>query len=139
MSPWALSQPPEAHNVLAAQEARLTSGVDNFSTPIDFKERFSGFAPAVLLATARPAGSVLVPGTLAYWRFDAGGASGTPVTASQPIPDLSGHGNDLTTLVTVPGSPADVLTWSDDYAPGQPGHGSLYFAGGQNNPLIGAY
>jgi hypothetical protein len=139
LSPWALSQPPQTHNWLAAQEARLTTGVDNFSIPIDFQERFSGFAPAVLTAADRPASSVLVPGTLAYWRFDDGGANGTPVTASQPIRDLSGHGNDLAVLVTVPGSPADVLTWSDDYAPGQPGHGSLYFTGGQNNPLVGAY
>jgi Concanavalin A-like lectin/glucanases superfamily len=139
LSPWALSQPAEAHNVLAAQEARLTTAVDNFTIPIDFKQRFSGFAPASLLAATRPASSAVIPGTLAYWRFDAGGANGTPVTASQTIPDLSGHGNDLNTLVTVPGSPADVLTWSDDYAPGQPGHGSLYFTGGQNNPLIGAY
>jgi len=139
LSPWALSQPPEAHNVLAAQEARLTTAVDNFTIPVDFKQRFSGFAAASLLAAASPASSAVIPGTLAYWRFDAGGANGTPVTAGQTIPDLSGHGNDLTTLVTVPGSPADVLTWSDDYAPGQPGHGSLYFAGGQNNPLIGAY
>jgi hypothetical protein len=138
LSPWALSQPPEAHNVLAAQEARLTTAVDNFAVPVDFRERFSGFAPATLLAAVRPSSPAVIPGTLAYWRFDNGGANGTPVTSGQTIPDLSGHGNDLTTLVTVPGSPADTLTWSDQYAPGQPGHGSLYFAGGQN-PLQGAY
>jgi hypothetical protein len=138
LSPWALSQPPEAHNVLAAQEARLTTAVDNFSVPINFEQRFSGFTPAVLASAAVPARSELVPGTLAYWRFDNGGANGTPFTASQTVPDLSGHGNDLT-LVTVPGSPADVLTWSDEYAPCQPGHGSLYFTGGQYTQLIGAY
>ena len=138
LSPWALSLPGEEHNTLAAQEAALTTGVDLFSVQIDFNDRFSGFAPAVTTA-ARPASSVVIPGTLAYWRFDNGGANGTPFTASQTVPDLSGHGNDLNTLVTVPRSPADVLTWSDDYAADQPGHGSLYFTGGQNNPLVGAY
>jgi hypothetical protein len=137
LSPWALGLPAQAHNVLAAQEARLSTAVDNFSVQLDFQQRFSGFAPAVLLA-ARPANSVVIAGTLAYWRFDEGGANGTAVTAGQTIRDLSGNGNDLTTLVTVPGSPSDILTWSDEYAPGQPGHGSLYFAGGQN-PLQGAY
>ena len=81
---------------------------------------------------------MLIPGTLAYWRFDAGGADGTPFTSSQTIRDLSGHGNDLNTLVTVPGSASSALTWSNEYHPDQPGHGSLYFDGGQN-PLHGAY
>ena len=62
----------------------------------------------------------------------------TPVAASQKIADLSGYGNDLTTLVTVPGSASNALTWSDEQAPHQPGRGSLYFDGGQN-PLQGAY
>jgi len=142
LSPWALSLPAEQHNVLAAQEARLTTSVDQFSVPIDFGDRLSGFATATLTAAvtaraAKPASDVAIPGTLAYWRFDSG-ANGTPFTASQTIPDLSGHGNDLTTLVTVPGSPANVLTWSDEHHPDQPGHGSLYFDGAQN-PLIGAY
>jgi hypothetical protein len=137
LSPWILAQPEEERNYLAAQEARLTTEVDYFSMAIDFDQRFAGFAPA----PARPARSpqqVLVPGTLAYWRFDAGGANGTAVTSSQAIKDLSGHGNDLTTLTTVPGSAGNVLTWSGDYHPDQPGHGSLYFDGGQN-PLHGAY
>jgi Concanavalin A-like lectin/glucanases superfamily/Calcineurin-like phosphoesterase len=137
ISPWALSRPPEQHNVLAAQEARLTTPVDHFSVPIDFEGRFSGFAP-VAARSRRPARKMVIPGTLAYWRFDAGGANGTPFTASQTIADLSGHGNDLTTLVTVPGSASNALTWSDGYHPDQPGHGSLYFNGGQN-PLHGAY
>jgi len=137
VSPWILSQPPERRNVLAAQEARLTTAVDYFSMQIDFEQRFAGFAPAPT-RPSRPASKELVPGTLAYWRFDAGGADGTAVAASQTIRDLSGHGNDLSTLVTVPGSASDVLTWSDEYHPDQPGHGSLYFDGGQN-PLRGAY
>jgi len=40
--------------------------------------------------------------------------------------------------VAVLGSAADVLTWSDDHHPDQPGHASLRFVGGKN-PLHGAY
>ena len=126
----------------------LTTGVDRFSVPLDFERRLAAPAPAIGLATttalvkparpARPARSVVIPGTLAYWRFDDGGADGTPVAAGTTIRDLSGHGNHLSTLVTVPGSPSDVLTWSAEHAPNQPGHGSLYFDGAQN-PLVGAY
>jgi Concanavalin A-like lectin/glucanases superfamily len=147
LSPWALAQ-PEERNVLAAQEARLTTTVDRFAVPIDFETRLPVPAKTIGLGaagarakTARPPSSVLVPGTLAYWRFDNGGANGTPVTPGTTIPDLSGNGNDLSNLVTVPNSPPNVLTWSSDYAPSQPGHGSLYFNGAQNGeyPLQGAY
>jgi hypothetical protein len=137
ISPWILSQRPERRNVLAAQESRLTTAVDYFSVQVDFEQRFSGFDP-IPTRPARPAKDVLIPGTLAYWRFDDGGANGTPVTSGQTIKDLSGHGNDLTTLVTVPDSPSDSLTWSDQYHPDQPGHGSLYFDG-SGSPVSGAY
>ena len=137
ISPWALAEKPEKRNVLAAQEAALTTPVDYFSIPIDFEERFAGFAP-VPGRPSRPAKQMVIPGTLAYWRFDAGHPNASPVTASQPVPDQSGHGNDLSTLVTVPGSASTALTWSNEYHPDQPGHGSLYFDGGQN-PLHGAY
>jgi hypothetical protein len=134
LSPWALAQ---QQNALAAQEARLTTTVDRFSVPVDFESRFSSFIPPVV-RPPRPARTELIPGTLAYWRFDNGGADGSPVTASQTIKDLSGHGNDLSVLNIVPGSAGDALTWSSDFHPNQPGHGSLYFQGGQN-PLHGAY
>jgi hypothetical protein len=134
LSPWALAQ---NHNVLAAQEATLTTTVDRFSVPIDFQSRFSSFIPP-LVRSPRPANTEVIPGTLAYWRFDAGGADGTPFTGSQTVRDLSGHGNDLSVLNVVPGSAADALTWSSDFHPNQPGHGSLYFQGGQN-PLHGTY
>ena len=137
LSPWILAQPPQDRNVLAAQEATLTTATDCFTVPIDFGRRFSGFAPA-LARPPRRGGGVVIPGTLAYWRFDAGGANGSAFTSGQTIPDLSGHGNDLTTLVTVGGTGAKLLTWSDEHHPDQPGHGSLYFDGGQN-PLRGAY
>jgi hypothetical protein len=134
LSPWALAQ---ENNVLATQESRLTTAVDRFAVPLNFEDRFSSFVTTAAI-TSLPASSVLVPGTLAYWRFDQGGANGTPVLPGQTIRDLSGHGNDLNTLVTVPGSADTALTWSTNHAPGQPGHGSLYFDGGQN-PLHGAY
>src|SRR3984885_2597595 len=70
LSPWAQAQ---RNNVLAAQEAKLTTGVDRFAVPVDFESRFSSFVTTAAV-TAKPARNVLVPGTLAYWRFDNGGA-----------------------------------------------------------------
>ena len=134
LSPWALAQ---NNNVLAAQEATLTTTVDRFCVPIDFESRFSSFIPP-LVRSPRPANTELVPGTLAYWRFDAGGANGTSFTASQSVKDLSGHGNDLSALNVVRGSAGNALTWSNEFHPNQPGHGSLFFQGGQS-PLKGAY
>jgi hypothetical protein len=136
IAPWILAQDPRKRSPLAAQQAKLTTAVDYFSVPVDFTQRFARFNP-VPVRPGRPAGKMVVPGTLAYWRFDAGGASGSPVTAGQTIRDLSGHGNDLT-LLAIPGSAADALTWSGDYHPDQPGQASLRFAGGKN-PLHGAY
>jgi hypothetical protein len=60
-----------------------------------------------------------VQGTLAYWRFDGQGAPGTALTEGRRIRDLSGKGNDLT-VVSVPGSAADALTWSADHHPTSP-------------------
>jgi hypothetical protein len=136
VSPWILEKDPAKRNRMEVLESRLTTSVDRFSTPFDFEQRFSGFIP-VPVRPARPAGKVLVPGTLAYWRFDNVGANGSSVTSSQKVRDLSGHGNDLT-LQSVAGTAPDALTWTDDHHPDQPGHASLRFAGGKN-PLHGAY
>jgi Calcineurin-like phosphoesterase len=138
IAPYFLEQPAEERNLLAAQLAELTTTVDRFSVPIDFAQRFSRFDP-VPVRPARPAKEMLVPGTLAYWRFDAGGTGGSSFTSAQTVRDLSGHGNDLSVLVTVPGSPANSLTWSNEFHPDQPGHGSLYFDGQQSPSLVGAY
>ena len=138
-SPWLLEQEQQG-NVLAALYAEQTTAVDLFSVAVDFEQRFAGFAPSTP-RPARPARQVIIPGTLAYWRFDQGGADGTPVTSVTSgaiVRDLSGHGNDLTTLVTVPGGATIPLTWSSDHHPDQPGHASLYFSG-DDNPLSGAY
>ncbi|MEY9964204.1 hypothetical protein ABIA33_002246 [Streptacidiphilus sp. MAP12-16] len=137
-SPWIrqLAADQLSANELASQELELTTSVDYFSVPIDFARRFEGFAPTPV-RSPRPARQMLVPGTVAYWRFDSGNADGSAVTASQNIKDLSGRGNDLA-LQLAPGTPDGTLTWSTDYHPDQPGHGSLRFAG-QGNPLKGAY
>jgi hypothetical protein len=136
IAPYFLAQEPEKRSPLAAQHLRLTTPVDRFSMPIDFAQRFSSFLP-LPVRPARPTTKIVVPGTLAYWRFDDGGVSGRPVTPGQLVRDRSGRGNDLT-VTAVAGSPADALTWSGDHHPDQPGHGSLRFAGGKI-PLRGAY
>jgi hypothetical protein len=136
INPWILAQDPESRSELAAEHGRITGPVDNFSMPIDFEKRFAGFAP-VPARPARPAAKELVKGTLAYWRFDGQGAPGASLSAGQTVRDLSGKGNDLT-VVTVPGTASDALTWSADHHPDQPGHASLKFVGGRN-PVHGSY
>ncbi|MEU5596726.1 LamG-like jellyroll fold domain-containing protein [Streptomyces sp. NPDC020298] len=130
VSPWILGRAAKGLNELEREEIELSGDADRFSVEIDFEKRFSGFAP-VPARPARPASKVLVPGTVAYWRFD-GHDDGTAVTGT--VRDLSGRGNDLT-LVTVGGG---ALAWSSDHHPDQPGHGSLEFRG-YKSPLKGAY
>ncbi|KJK39219.1 Tat pathway signal sequence domain protein [Streptomyces variegatus] len=128
VSPWILGRARKGINELERQEMELSGDADRFSVAIDFEQRFSGFAP-VPARPARPASKLLVPGTMAYWRFDkpADGTVGT-------VRDLSGRGNDLSP-VTVGGG---TLGWSADHHPDQPGHGSLEFQG-FTSPLKGAY
>ncbi|MFJ2609095.1 LamG-like jellyroll fold domain-containing protein [Streptomyces sp. NPDC087425] len=130
VSPWILGRAAKGLNELERQEIELSGDADRFSVGIDFADRFSGFAP-VPARPSRPAAKLLVPGTVAYWRFD-GHTDRTAVTGT--VRDLSGRGNDLD-LVTV--GDAD-LTWSSDHHPDQPGHGSVEFHGFKS-PLKGAY
>ncbi|GHI03087.1 Tat pathway signal sequence domain protein [Streptomyces cellostaticus] len=130
VSPWILGRAAKGINELERQEIELSGDTDRFSVGIDFAARFSGFDP-VPVRPARPASRMLVPGTVAYWRFDGHG-DGTAVSGT--VRDLSGRGNDLT-LVTVGGG---TLNWSADHHPDQPGHGSLEFQG-FTSPLKGAY
>ncbi|MBT2416538.1 metallophosphoesterase [Streptomyces sp. ISL-22] len=125
VSPWILGRAAKGLNELERQEIELSGDADRFTVEIDFADRFSGFDP-VPARPARPASRMLVPGTVAYWRFDK------PVEGT--VRDLSGRGNDLT-LVTVGGGK---LGWSADHHPDQPGHGSLEFQG-HKSPLKGAY
>ncbi|OIJ85558.1 Tat pathway signal sequence domain protein [Streptomyces sp. MUSC 14] len=125
VSPWILGRAAEGLNALERQELELSGDADRFSVDIDFAARFAGFAP-VPARPARPASTMLIPGTAAYWRFESA-VSGT-------VRDLSGRGNDLT-VVPVGGG---TLGWSADHHPDQPGHGSLEFQG-YKSPLKGAY
>ncbi|MFE2428711.1 LamG-like jellyroll fold domain-containing protein [Streptomyces sp. NPDC059373] len=139
ISPWILGRTGsrDGLNELEAQEIELTGPQDRFSLDIDFGQRFSGFAP-VPARPARPAARLLIPGTVAYWRFDgAAHQDGSAAADDLRVPDLTGRGNDLT-RVTVPGTPAGALTWSAEHHPDQPGHGSIVFAG-DKSPLHGAY
>jgi hypothetical protein len=120
---------------LQRQEVERTGDVDYFSLEIDFDRRFAGFAP-VPVPPARPVKQELVPGTVAYWRFE-GGQDGKPVPDGTPIRDLSGSGNDLV-RATMPGSAANALTYSARFSPRQPSRASLNFDGGKN-PAHGAY
>ncbi|MGN9757598.1 LamG-like jellyroll fold domain-containing protein [Streptomyces sp. SD31] len=126
VSPWILGRAAKGLNELERQEIELSGDADRFSVGIDFADRFSGFDP-VPARPARPASRMLIPGTVAYWRFEQ------PVEGTT-VRDLSGRGNDLT-LVTVGGGK---LGWSADHHPDQPGHGSLEFQGFKS-PLKGAY
>ncbi len=126
VSPWILGRAAKGLNELERQEIELSGDADRFSVEIDFADRFSGFAP-VPARPARPVSRLLVPGTVAYWRFEKPVEGGT-------VRDLSGRGNDLS-LVTVGGGE---LGWSADHHPHQPGHGSLEFQGFKS-PLKGAY
>ncbi|MGW0836445.1 LamG-like jellyroll fold domain-containing protein [Streptomyces prunicolor] len=130
VSPWILGRAAKGLNELERQEIELSGDADRFTVDIDFATRFSGFAPVPARAS-RPVSKLLVPGTVAYWRFD-GQSDGTAVSGT--VRDQSGRGNDLT-LVTVGGS---TLNWSSDHHPDQPGHGSLEFTG-YKSPLKGAY
>jgi hypothetical protein len=130
VSPWVLGRAAEGLNELERQESELSGDADRFTVEIDFEKRFAGFAPVPARAS-RPVSKMLVPGTVAYWRFD-GRQDGGKVGGT--VPDRSGRGNDLT-VVSVGGG---TLTWSADHHPDQPGHGSLEFDGGKP-PLKGAY
>ncbi|MDQ0906304.1 hypothetical protein QFZ22_002289 [Streptomyces canus] len=125
VSPWILGRASRGLNELERQEIELSGDADRFSVDIDFASRFAGFDPVPGRA-ARPAATMLVPGTAAYWRFESA-VSGT-------VRDLSGRGNDLTVVSVGGGS----LGWSADHHPDQPGHGSLEFQG-YKSPLKGAY
>lgn len=125
LAPWILGQDPARRSELAEGELELTDDTNRFSIPIDFAERFAGFAPVPVRA-ARPASQLVIPGTAAYWRFDG------PVTDT--VVDHSGKGNHLTRRQLA----GDAPTASAEYHPDQPGHASWLFAGGKN-PARGGY
>ena len=125
ISPWIMGQDPAKRNELEELEIELTDDVNRFSMPIDFDQRFAGFAP-VPVRPARPASQLLIPGTAAYWRFDG------PVT--DQVIDQSGKGNHLVRKQLS----SDVPTASSEFHPDQPGHASWRFPGNKN-PARGGY
>jgi hypothetical protein len=104
LSPWLLTQPANRLNLLSRREIEQTGPADYFSVPIDFEQRFAGFAPRPEPAP-RPAHELLIPGTVAYWRFD-----------KRDPRDLSGNGNNLV-AEKFPKDPQ----WSGEHHRGQPG------------------
>jgi hypothetical protein len=131
ISPWILGQSERDRNGLEREELELTGDADRFAVSIDFARRFHGFDP-VPVPPVRPARAELVPGTVAYWRFDTK-PDGASVPNGTRFADLSGHGNDLTAITG--GGP---LVWSGEHHTNQPSHASLRFAGGQK-PFRGGY
>ena len=119
IAPWILDQPEAGRNLLAAQESRTTTSNDYLSMSVDFEQRSPASTP-VRTRPAGPARKKLTPGTLAYWRFDHGGASGRPFTPGQAVRGPTGHGNDFSSPATVPGSASNMPTWSGDHHPDQP-------------------
>lgn len=120
-------------NKLALQEASLTSDEDQFTMSVNFAKRFSRSNST---KAKRSDVKEVIPGTLAYWRFD-GHENQTPVTSDDTIKDFSGHGNDLK-FRGVNESAQHSMHWSNSHHPQQPGHGSLNFTG-QKQPLRGSY
>ncbi|MGW4588906.1 hypothetical protein ACWEKJ_16420 [Amycolatopsis thermoflava] len=78
-SPWL--QARRDPTALEAETHELTGDTDRFTVEVDFDRRFP---PAPL--PARPAAKVVIPGTVAYWRFDGEGLTGADGSRSRPAP-----------------------------------------------------
>lgn len=115
------------HNPLGQLEVELTDDTNRFSVGIDFAERFAGFDP-IPARPSRPAGQLVIPGTVAYWRFED----------TAVVRDRSGRGNHLT-RVDLPGTPADAIRRTGEHHDDQPAHASLLFDGAKNPPRGGYF
>jgi hypothetical protein len=133
-SPYWLSMPPAARSPLGKAEARLTDSANQFTMKVNFKERFAPLVPVKPLPPVA-ADKVVIPGTLAYWRFE--GQNGVPVpSGGVAVRDLSGHGNDLTRVTLANGTASD-MTYTQQFHPAQPSRGSLFINGSNQNPSQG--
>jgi hypothetical protein len=130
LSPFILGGGLGTGNELADEEAALSGDVDRFTVSVDFEQRFAGFAPAPV-RTARPAAQMLVPGTVAYWRFD-GQADGSALGTTTRIRDASGRGNDLVVANRAGAAPGS-LRFASAHHDDQPGFGSLTLTGGKRS------
>jgi hypothetical protein len=136
-SPYWLSMPPAARSPLGRGEARLTDSANQFTMNVDFNKRFAPLTPVRPLPPVA-ADKVVIPGTLAYWRFE--GQNNVPVPeGGVAVRDLSGRGNDLTRVTLANGTARDLL-YTPAFHPAQPSRGSLFINGSnQNPPQGGAY
>ena len=133
-SPYWLSVPPSARPPLAKDEVRLTDTANEFTMKVNFKERFAPLVPVKPLPPVA-ADKVVIPGTLAYWRFE--GQNNMPVPEGVvAVRDLSGNGNDLTRVTLANGAPGD-MTYTQEFHPAQPSRGSLFINGGNQAPSQG--
>jgi len=133
-SPHWLSIPPAARSPLGKGEARLTDAANQFTLNINFKDRFAPLVPVKPLPPVAAAQEV-IPGTLAYWRFE--GQNGAVVPESGvAVRDLSGNGNDLTRVTLANGVATD-MTYTSEFHPAQPSRGSLFINGSNQNPANG--
>ncbi|MBM7389349.1 hypothetical protein JOE37_002343 [Clavibacter michiganensis] len=130
LSPFILGGGLGTGNELADEEAALSGDVDRFTVSVDFEQRFAGFAPVPTRA-ARPAAQMLVPGTVAYWRFD-GQTDGSALGTTARIPDASGRGNDLVVANRTGAAPGS-LRFASAHHDDQPGFGSLTLTGGKRS------
>jgi len=128
LSPFLLGGGLGTGNELADEEAQLSGDVDRFTVSVDFEQRFAGFAPVPARA-ARPAAQMLVPGTVAYWRFD-GQPDGSALGTAARIADASGHGNDLVVANRAGAAPGS-LRFSAEHHDDSPSAGSLTLTGGK--------
>jgi hypothetical protein len=133
-SPYWLSVPPSARSPLGAGEVRLTDSANEFTMKVNLKERFLPLPPVKVLPPVA-ADRVVIPGTLAYWRFE--GQNGVSVPQGGiAVRDLSGKGNDLT-RVTLPNGVSTDMVYTQEFHPAQPSRGSLFING--NSSQGGAY
>lgn len=133
-SPYWLSVPPSARPPLAKDEVRLTDTANEFTMKVNFKERFAPVVPVKPLPPV-PADKVVIPGTLAYWRFEGQNAMPVP-EGVVAVRDLSGNGNDLTRVTLGNGASGD-MTYTQEFHPAQPSRGSLFINGGSQGPSTG--
>jgi hypothetical protein len=131
-SPFVLAQPAAERTPLAAVEAERLGPDDRFTMSFDVAARFGQVEPPAVAPL--PVDAVVVPGTLAYWRFD--GAAGEVPESGLAARDLSGHGNDLH-RVTLSGGRTSDLIQTGEFHPRQPSRGSLYLNGSKRDPAFG--
>jgi len=134
-SPWILGLPAEQRSPALDAELELVDADDQFTIPIDFAARFAAIR-GVTPPPPVPAAQVVIDGTVAYWRFDAGSAGEPLPGTGVAVRDLSGHGNDLQ-RVTLSGGGSDSLVWSSEHDSRQPAAGSLFFNGSRTEPRFG--